>query len=248
MAKKLTVEEASTTYLSAMRNVQPAGRGICRVCHTFIAPGFDTCRVCFRHANHLDAVVPITYSEDRQQMHHALRAYKEGPPSAAQRFAHVRLTAILWRFIERHEPCVARAAGVTSFDRVTVVPSSTPAADDARPNLRKMVRWTQPLAGRFERLLRPTGAVPDRDRDERRYTPTQRIDGVKVLLIDDTWVSGSHAQSAAHALRTAGTTHIACVVIGRHLHPGWEVEPGRTTHACFSSLPERFDWSSCAVH
>jgi hypothetical protein len=36
-----------------------------------------------------------------------------------------------------------------------------------------------------------------------------------VLLIDDTWTGGGHAQSAAVALRRAGATHVSMLVVAR---------------------------------
>ena len=65
------------------------------------------------------------------------------------------------------------------------------------------------------------------------------VDGENVLLIDDTWVSGGSAQSAAVALKRAGAGKVAVVVAGRHVNPadrlagafaaGAAVAPG---HAC----------------
>ena len=40
-----------------------------------------------------------------------------------------------------------------------------------------------------------------------------------VLLLDDTWTSGGHAQSATLALRAAGAAHVSVLVIGRWLNP-----------------------------
>ena len=109
---RLTVDEASVAYIRAMRNVLPADTEcVCRVCRTFIAPQYETCLPCDRQPNHLDTVVPITYSEHLGQMHTALRSYKDGPEEG-RRYATVRLTAILWRFLSAHEECVAWAAGV----------------------------------------------------------------------------------------------------------------------------------------
>ena len=45
------------------------------------------------------------------------------------------------------------------------------------------------------------------------------VAGADVLLVDDTWVSGASAQSAAAALKAAGARRVALVVIGRHLDP-----------------------------
>jgi hypothetical protein len=44
--------------------------------------------------------------------------------------------------------------------------------------------------------------------------------GENVLLIDDTWVSGGSAQSAALALKRAGASKVATIVLGRHVDPG----------------------------
>jgi adenine/guanine phosphoribosyltransferase-like PRPP-binding protein len=43
--------------------------------------------------------------------------------------------------------------------------------------------------------------------------------GADVLLLDDTWVSGGSAQSAAAALKLAGARTVALVVLGRHVDP-----------------------------
>jgi orotate phosphoribosyltransferase len=40
-----------------------------------------------------------------------------------------------------------------------------------------------------------------------------------MLVVDDTWVSGGSAQSAAAALKLAGARRVAVVVLGRHLNP-----------------------------
>lgn len=244
---RLTVEEASETYEHAMRNVQPAGPGICSTCKTFIDPSFDRCYRCNQLPDLLDAVVPITYSEHLGQMHTALRNYKEAPEQAA-RYARVRLTAILWRFLAAHERCVAREVGVESFDLVTTVPSSTPERDERRASLRTIVGWCKPVADRLERVLRPTGRVPPgREFDPDRYQSSEDVSARDVLLIDDTWASGAHAQCAASALQSAGCRRVALVVIGRHIQPEWKVG-GRTSGELLEEVPLRFDWGACAVH
>jgi predicted amidophosphoribosyltransferase len=243
----LTVEEASGAYLRAMRNVPPVAPGICEICKTFIDESFTTCYACLSQPNRLDVVVPITYSEHLGQMHTALRYYKDGVPDV-QRYVMPRLAAILWRFLEEHEPCVARAAGVRRFTVVTTVPSSAPDRDEMRKNLRTIVGWCDPIKNRYRRVLRATGdAPPGRAYDERRYVASERADDESVLLIDDTWTTGGHAQSAAHALGRAGASDVALVVIGRHLNPEWEVA-GKTSADLFEELPKPFDWATCAVH
>lgn len=48
---------------------------------------------------------------------------------------------------------------------------------------------------------------------------TGSVAGGDVLVVDDTWVSGGSAQSAAAALKLAGARRVAIVVLGRHVNP-----------------------------
>jgi len=245
--RPLTVEEASAAYESAMRNVLPPGPGVCEVCGTWIAEPWRRCYPCSTTPQQLDVVVPITYSEHLGQVHHALRYYKDGIASV-RTYAATRLLAILWRFVLAHEPCVAEACGVPAFDVVTTVPSSTPERDEVRTLLRTIVEACDPLADRFERVLRPTGQVPSgRDYDERRYVATRDLTGLAVLLIDDTWTTGGHAQSAAFALKQAGASTVGLVVIGRHVRPSWQVTEDKTSGDLFNGLPRQFDWTTCRL-
>jgi len=242
----LTVDEAAATYERAMRNPRPAQPGdICATCKTFIAPPHTECIPCNRGPGLIDSLVPITYSEHGGQVHHALRSYKDGGP-AEQAYATPRLAGILWKFLARHEQCVASAAGSGGFDLVTTVPSSSPAREE-RSSLRMLAGWCQPVQGRLETLLRPTGQGGGRAFLPDRYEGTTSVDGQDVLLLDDTWTAGGHAQSAAWALRQAGARRVGMVVIGRHLRPDWEVSPGRTCADIYADLPRAFDWDTCAV-
>jgi hypothetical protein len=243
----LTVEEASETYVSEMRNVLPPGTGICAICKTFIdGERYSTCYTCSGQPDLLDAVVPITYSAHLGQIHTVLRAYKEADSVDARKFATIRLTAVLWRFLEGHEACVAAAAGVESFSMVATVPSSS-TERDARGSLRQIVESCAPIKGRFQRVLVPTDEVPGRGYDECRYTATADLRGEAVLLIDDTWAGGGHAQSAAHTLRKAGAARVGFVAIGRHVRTEWRI--GDTScEQLLAALPRRFSWDTCAAH
>src|SRR3712207_789698 len=126
---QLTVDEAAETYVRAMRNVLPVGEGICHVCHTFVSAQYSTCRRCGFDPQYLDTVVPITYSEHLSQMHTVLRGFKDGTALDRQ-FMQPRVAAILWKFLDRHEPCVAHAAGSGGFEVVATVPSSSAERDE----------------------------------------------------------------------------------------------------------------------
>jgi hypothetical protein len=244
----LTVEEASETYASAMRNVLPAGDGICATCHCFVAPGWPRCYQCnLLNPGRLDVVVPITYGEDLGQMHTALRSYKSSWSEQERKYAGVRLVAILWRFLGRHEKCLTDRLGIGTFDVVTTVPSSTRARDQEN-RLRMVVRACAPVRERFEQLLLPAMNVPDtREFDPDRYESQRKLEGENVLLIDDTWASGMHAHSAGHSLKLAGAAKVGMVVIGRHVNPSWEAGE-KTSEELLRELPQTFDWGTCGVH
>jgi predicted amidophosphoribosyltransferase len=244
----LTVEEASETYISEMRNVPPPGTGICATCKTFVdGEHYSTCLACSRQPSLLDAVVPITYSAHLGQIHTALRTYKEPGSADVKRFASIRLTAILWRFLAAHEACIAAAAGIERFSMVTTVPSSSKERDE-RGSLRQIVEWCAPIEQRFQRVIAPTDEVgPGRGYDERRYAATAALDGKSVLLVDDTWTGGGHAQSAAYTLREAGAVKVGFVAIGRHVRPDWQVS-GASCEQLLAALPNRFRWDTCAAH
>lgn len=246
----LTVTEGSRAYERSMRNMAPPGPTVCPICWTFKDPEYSSCHPCsMGQPSVLDAVVPITYSEDMGQMHLALRNYKDGAQLSNRRFAMVRLAAILWRFLEAHEACVAAACGCSSFDVATVVPSTRPDPKRAE-RLFTLARLARPVKSRLRRTLRATGAVAGREYSSERYEPTADVGGKNVLLLDDTWTAGGHAQSAAMSLVSAGASTVALVVIGRHVKPEWRPVQGeeKTSKDYLDELPVEFDWDSCAVH
>jgi hypothetical protein len=175
------------------------------------------------------------------QLAHELWHYKDSPSPAARSAIQRRLTAVLWRFLEVHEPCVAAALAVT-FSVVTVVPSCS---GRAVPHPLELIvaRGIQPTATRYRQLLAAQAARLDREFDRDRFIATERING-PVLLIDDTWTKGSRAQAAAFALKRAGAPVVAVIVIGRHIDPGYRDNAG--------FLAERhrlhqFDWDWCCL-
>jgi predicted amidophosphoribosyltransferase len=231
------LSDGAATHLITPRR----GPGVCVECFN-LTRGFDRCYACATGEQHLATVVPISYSVAGEQLHGALAAYKrEADPSVPDALAE--LAAILWRFLERHEQCVAMAARIERFELVTTVPSGDRARDERHPLRRIVAELVGPTRDRHERLLRRSElpATPRRF-DARRFTATRPLAGAAVLLIDDTWTSGATAQSAAAALRAAGSGQVAAVVIGRHLNPGWGQNQLR-----LNARRDRFSFDECAL-
>ena len=236
-----TVVELSDPYANFMVNpLPPEADGVCIRCLTFTA-GYDTCYPCSRRRVVVDALLPISYSVHLGQLHTALRGYKDSLAPVSQRFT-LELAAVLWRFLDRHEGCLAARVGVSEFEVVATVPSTSPERDETHPLHRIVGTIVGHTRDRYGQLLRPSGKdIDPREFDPRRYVATQRLAGESILLIDDTWTTGANVESAAAVLREAGAGRIGAVVIGRHVREDFGDNAVR-----LRALP-RFSWERCTL-
>jgi predicted amidophosphoribosyltransferase len=235
-----SVGELSALYENILLG-PPRGPNVCRTCFNFTA-GFDRCYACAYGQAVLDAMAPISYSVAREQLHHALASYKRLDGEVARTLGAI-LAAILWRFLAEHEQCIANAAGTAHFDLVTTVPSSDRARARTHALCHIAGELVGPIRNRHRRLLnRSDNDVPARTFSAAKFEVTTNLDGRSVLLIDDTWTTGSSAQSAAAALKLAGAGPIAAVVIGRHLNREWHQNDRR-----LRGIAQPFDWAQCAL-
>lgn len=234
-----TIAELTAAYAQDM--ITPRrGADVCGRCFDLIDRG-DLCWSCVRGGNpRLDAFAPVSYSVSGSRLHAALIDYKHPERSSAARLRH-ELTAVLHRYLDLHEHCLAHRAGVQRFDLITTVPSGDRRCDDVHP----LHRIAAALDTRHERVLSRT----PRSIDAHRFQPDRyRVsgpspEGAAVLLIDDTWTTGASMHSAAHALRAAGARVVAGLVIGRFLNRDWHANEAR-----LQALAGRFRWEDCAVH
>jgi len=235
-----TVSELSSPYANFMFGPR-CGPGVCETCFNFTR-GYARCYACANSPQWLAAVAPISYSVSTEQLHHALMVYKRLTGEIARRVG-VQLAAVLWRHLAAHERCIANAAGVERFELVTTVPSGARERDERQP-LRQIVgEVVGPTRERYIRLLRRSDReVAERSFDEHKFEALGSLDGQAVLLIDDTWTTGASAQSAAAALRNAGSGTIAALVIGRHVNRDWHENDRR-----LRELRQPFDWGRCAL-
>ncbi len=149
--------------------------------------------------------------------------YKESPvPEARARFTPM-VRDLFDAFFAAHAACLARDAPV---DLVLAVPST------ARPSgaplatvdgLGEVVHNRLRARLRVDLLCRGPGWLGHmRPRRDGFVVPGDRrpcVRGRHVLVLDDTYVSGARAQSAAAALRLAGAASVQIVAGGRVLRP-----------------------------
>lgn len=235
-----SVGELSALYENVLLGPR-RGPDVCGTCFNFTA-GYASCWACAHVEPQLDAVVPISYSVAREQLHHALASYKRLEGDVARRLQAI-LAAILWRFLTHHEACLARAASTERFDLVTTVPSGDRSRDEHHPLRTIAGELVGPTRERHQRVLRRT----DNDLEPRtfsaaKFEATANLEHQSVLLIDDTWTTGASAQSAAAALKAAGAERVAAVVIGRHLNREWHENDRR-----LRGIARPFEWQACAL-
>jgi hypothetical protein len=216
----------------------PGAPGLCLTCFGPAAAGRARCFQCELHRQCApgalaSVVLPAAYAVKGGPHARRLWTYKSGQPGAAA--ARHALTVLLLVFLREHGPCLWHRAGWASPragpTHLAVVPSNRgragvhPLRGLAEPYLR--LPWAALAA-------RPGADGRARDLDPERFT-APRLDGARVLLLDDTWATGASVQSAAMTLRAAGAAAVAAVVLGRHLR-----RPGRAAAA--------FSPGQCAIH
>jgi hypothetical protein len=160
-------------------------------------------------------VAPIAYAVRGGQFAIDLWRYKSDRADAAESAA--RLRAMLAAYLVDHGESVWRAAGMAAAPAVAAVVPSGRGRPGGHP-LPGLVRSCVdvPLVGLS---VAPEEAAHARGVDPRWLRVDGLVAGADVLVVDDTWVSGGSAQSAAVALKLAGARRVAIIVLGRHVNP-----------------------------
>ncbi len=232
----LRARVAVTPYL-----YRPLGEGCCRVCRGPAGAGYARCFQCAGHAEAgdemlADVVVPVSYAVRGTTFASDLWRYKYWRESTPAMRAS--LTALLLVFLDGHGRCVWRAAQMPVPDLLAVVPSGY-----GRQGMHPLLRLVAPYLRLPQARLKLHPGRQGRDLDLRRFVTVESVAGANVLILDDTWVSGASAQSAAAALKAAGAGRVAVVVLGRHINPA---DP-RAANVLARLDGARYDPAKCAI-
>ena len=196
----------------------------CRTCRGPVQAGFSRCYQCdLAHSRCgrllADVIAPVAYAAKGGRLAGDLWRYKSGAAGATE--AGARLAAMLDGFLREHGGQVWRAAGMTAGPGLAAVVPSGQGRPGPHPLLGIVASCVDvpivPLAAAPGAVPRGRG-LPDGVAAS-WLTVGGAVAGTDVLLVDDTWVSGSSAQSAAAALKAAGARRVALVVLGRHVDP-----------------------------
>ncbi len=197
-------------------------RGLtCQVCTAPVPKGYARCYRCTRDARTwgdqlADRVAPLVYAVRGQQSGALMRDYKR--PTGADPRHRAVVALLLYLAHQLHRPCLEHAAALPLTHHTVV--ASLP-AKAGRHRLERVL----PAMGDLEPLpVTALATTPDpRAVDPRHYTITRPLPaGSHVLLIEDTWTTGGHAQSLALAARAAGATQVSILTVARWLDPSHE--------------------------
>lgn len=204
--------------------VAPPHERSCLLCHGssgYIDGGPGTwsrCPQCSRYGDAIDRFVPVTYSIDSglESMLHKFKDY-------GVTWLRYPLASLLHVFIQRHGDCLDEEGG--GVDVATIVPSDNQhrAFDHLDQLLRGAVsgdpvlerfRWDLEFLTRDRSTTRPArGELKPSAYSVEPFV----VEGSSVLLLDDTWTSGSSTASAAAALKAAGAARVTVLTLGRQL-------------------------------
>lgn len=235
-------------------NTRRGAPGTCSVCTgpasaTSSPPLCNQCRNARdEHGSSLaDLVVPLAYAKGympsiHQSAHH-VREYKAASP-APRCALDLQLMAGAATYL--HGRCIGTA--VSGWHTVTFVPSARrPGAGHPIAQIARRVHSVYPASNKIGLVIGPGFETPPTrtPRPDRFTVPDRHLPdvvGKHVLVVEDTWVSGDKAQSAALALKAAGAFCVTVLSVTRWLRYDWP------DHREFiETLTEPYDASLCPV-
>ena len=201
----------------------------CVVCGGVVHGLRPVCFCCGLAARQLGLpLVPVVVMADYRvgdADHRRLRGYKDGRTAEVRSRYRRELVSYLAAWTAVHSGALVDSIGPWAV--VTTVPSTRrpgPAPAEA------LVDGVPDLADRHLRLLgRGKGVLDHLQAARDGFTPLPGVDragldGLPVLIFDDSVTTGARAQSAAAALRLAGGRVVGILVAGRALAPESTIE------------------------
>ncbi len=176
----------------------------------------------------------------RHQSEHHMWGYKNEPPAPS---CATDLAVMLSVAAQFHWSCAATHVGLP-WHCWAVVPSSRRNRAGEHP----LIEVVQASGLSIEQVPIMLNGSPDDGRQVRidRFGVPEiaLVAGRHVLLIEDTWVTGASAQSAAVALKQAGATAVTILCLARWLRedPDWPAE-----RDFFENLTTPYDPLICPV-
>ena len=193
----------------------------CADCTTPV-DGYQLCLRCKGHRAHSglgDALAFLSYAVAGRKSAYVMRGYKAKPPVAEHRMV---VGLLLLLALQEHTNCAGTVTGMP-VTHWAIVPS-LPAKPGEHP-LRSLVinhaLGSEIVLAAAANVQRPREISPGHF-----VTATQLAPHSHVMLIDDTWASGGHAQSAVLTLRDASAEKVSVLVVARWINEDYAASRG----------------------
>jgi len=212
---------------------------VCPMCRSWRPEGTPYCDNCLQTIEDVSRpcprVLPMCLYAKPSTMRDRLTYYKDGTPEQRRRYAS-EIGIIVARWFAEHEAALRSLTG--GWDVVAVVPSAKRGLP--QPLESAMQDLDSPhIPDLSQPLARHVGDIGHRKLSDEGFRPTQSVDSLRVLLLDDVFTTGSTAQSAASTLQIAGANVVALVPIARRLNPEYTAGV-RALWDRQASIPYRF--------
>ncbi|WP_143737817.1 hypothetical protein [Microbispora sp. GKU 823] len=221
-------------FLPLFHAVPPVRLGVCRICHS--GPNnrgdgkpWPTCASCKRTTQNLtgytENVVPISLTTKETQLYDVLVREKTPYGVTGRRSRVDFLAATVTHFYQKHAGCLRGLAG-GSFTIVATIPSTGaerpvqafPLMDAVVGKVSALARLFRPLLLQADGEFAPVLAARKSHSNAFRVRGGE-LNGERVLLVNDLFVSGAHLQSAASALIAKGAQTVVALVVARLMNP-----------------------------
>lgn len=208
-------DQLSRTAGGYLRNTIREPYVTCSVC-TKPADGFLRCFRCNEHVQQADGALAdrvgfLTYAVQGEQSGYVMHGYKAASPVHVHRVVVTLLVAV---GVGLHTRCAGTLEG-RPVSHWATVPSL--AGREGEHPLHRIVALFPQSA---EVPVHAVATTDPRKLDAGHFQIPQRLpDGSHVLVIDDTWTGGGHAQSVVLALRGAGAASVSLLLVDRWLQP-----------------------------
>ena len=217
---------------------------VCPLCRSGRTSPSALCDSCQRTSSQVSRpikqVIPISYYTTPSRLRDLMHDYKEHEEGEVRRIKERAVAAIVARYLNEHAAALADLFG--RWDAAVAVPSTKrPGPSALQTAIEENFADT---VGAFENCLAPgPGLMKFNEASESGFEVVGHIADQSFLLIDDTFTTGAHLQSAHHALASAGATVSVSMVVTRKINPSeiygtdalWERQ--RQVPFCFDDPP-----------
>lgn len=198
----------------------------CEHCYGSVGLGYEQCSNCQRYADYegwdvryfVDYVVPVTYSSDDgfESLLHQFKNFESTTTGTRQRLGAV-IASLLYEFLTHHLDCLCAGK---AFDFATLVPPRQKRAYTPMRLALDQLRGGWPVPWVHDLVVNAGGRRPGRGivlPNLYELDPHRDIDDASILLVDDTWTSGSTMVSVARRLKQAGAARVVGLPLGRQV-------------------------------